>query len=68
MNHSFLRHHLQTKKKLIQYKNCLRPTTFIKKETLAQVFFCEIYETFKNTLFKSNTHFFKSGNPKEMLK
>ena len=29
----------------------LRPANFIKKETLAQVFFCEFCEIFKNTFF-----------------
>ena len=29
----------------------LRPTTFLKIKTLAQVFFCEVLEIFKNTFF-----------------
>ena len=29
----------------------LKPSNFIKKETLAQVFPCEFYEIFKNTFF-----------------
>ena len=29
----------------------LKACKFIKKETMAQMFFCEIYEIFKNTFF-----------------
>ena len=29
----------------------LRPATLLKKETLAQVFSCEFFETFKNIFF-----------------
>ena len=37
------------------FLNKVEAYNFIKKETLAQVFFCEFYEIYKNTLFLQNT-------------
>ena len=34
----------------------LRPATFIKKETLAQAFFCKFCKVFKNTFFTEHLH------------
>ena len=37
------------------FLNKVEAYNFIKKETLAQVFFCEFYEIYKNTLFLQNS-------------